>query len=209
MTLSNKENFLQGVVTHSVSMIYVRYDLVTRHGIKYASLTIKLRVVRSVNQSTSHKIMSIIQYRNPTITRRSPSDQLSSLHEEMNRLFENSLGKVSQDLFGDWAPALDLVQDHNEVRVIVELPGLKKEDIELSLQNNILTISGKREDVSERKDAETYRSERYFGKFQRTVQLPAAVDSSKVEARYQDGVLTVTLPKAEEAKPKQIAVNVE
>lgn len=153
--------------------------------------------------------MRIIHYRNPYLRRRSPFDPLNSLRGEMNRLFENNLGQVSQDLFGAWTPALDLVQDDNEFQLIVELPGVKKEDIDLSLLDNILTVSGKRENGTERKEAEPNRGERVFGKFRRTIQLPTAVDTSKVVAQYQDGVLTVTLPKAEEAKPKKIAVNVQ
>jgi HSP20 family protein len=92
--------------------------------------------------------------------------------------------------------------------VKVELPGLKKDQINLSLHEGVLTISGERKQEQETKQGDTFRSERYFGKFQRSVTLPTAVDSGKVKATYKDGILTVDLPKAEEAKPKQIAVSV-
>jgi HSP20 family protein len=83
---------------------------------------------------------------------------------------------------------------------------LKKEDIELSLQKGVLTISGERK--QEKKNEEGYRNERFFGRFQRSVTLPTSVDGDKVKATYQDGILKVVLPKAEEAKPKQIAVSI-
>ena len=89
-----------------------------------------------------------------------------------------------------------------------ELPGMKKEDIDVSLHDGALSISGERKSEEKLENAEVYRSERFFGRFQRTVALPATVDAAKISAQYKDGVLTVTLPKAEEAKPKQIDVQV-
>jgi HSP20 family protein len=85
---------------------------------------------------------------------------------------------------------------------------MKKEDIDVSLHDGSLSISGERKSEEKVDEGEVYRSERFFGRFQRTVALPAAVDAGKIKAQYQDGVLTVTLPKAEEAKPKQIDVQV-
>lgn len=85
---------------------------------------------------------------------------------------------------------------------------MKREDIEVSLHDGALTISGERKSESKHEDAEVYRSERFIGKFQRSVTLPTPVKSDAVKANYKDGILTVTLPKSEEAKPKQIDVNV-
>jgi HSP20 family protein len=90
--------------------------------------------------------------------------------------------------------------------VVAEVPGLKKDDIELSLHGGVLTISGERK--QDKKGEEGYRNERFFGRFQRSVTLPTSVDGNKVKATYQDGILKVVLPKAEEAKPKQIDVSV-
>ena len=126
----------------------------------------------------------------------------------MNRLFEFSLPSRDTGLFSGWSPALDVWDDKDNLFVKVELPGLKKDEINLSLHDGVLTISGERKREVEKKEGQSFRSERYFGKFQRSVTLPTAVDASKVNAAYKDGVLTVELPKAEEAKPKQIAVNV-
>jgi HSP20 family protein len=92
--------------------------------------------------------------------------------------------------------------------VKVELPGMKKDEIEISLHDGVLTVSGERKTENEVKEGQTFRSERYFGKFQRSVTLPTAVDAGKVKAAYKDGVLTIDLAKAEEAKPKQIEVSV-
>ena len=119
--------------------------------------------------------------------------------------FWSTLGRQTQ-LYG-WSPALDLYQNADNVVAIVELPGMRKEDIEISLHDGILTISGERKTESfEGEKAE--RTERVTGKFRRSITLPARVESDKVNATYKDGILTVSLPKAEDAKPKQIQVNV-
>jgi len=136
---------------------------------------------------------------------------LSSLRDEIDRLFEAPLAELaqaSQQLFSGWNPAVDMHEDKDHVYVRVELPGMKKEEIEVSLHEGALTISGERKRDTKHEEGEVYRAERFFGRFQRTVMLPSAVASDKVKAAYKDGVLTVTLPKTEEAKPKQIDVSV-
>jgi len=128
------------------------------------------------------------------------------LRDDLNTLFElpfwSNFGRQSQ-LFR--SPALDLYQNNDDVIALVELPGMRKEDIEISLHDGTLTISGERK--SETPDGAAERTERYVGKFRRSITLPARVDASKVSATYRDGILTVTLPKAEEARPKQIQVD--
>lgn len=138
-------------------------------------------------------------------------DQWSSLRNEINRLFESPWGGTSpaSQLFDEgWVPALDLYEDRDNLMVKAELPGLNKEAIEISLHDGTLTISGERKSEDRKEEAGAYRSERFFGRFHRTLSLPKAVDGAKVQATYKDGVLTVTLPKAEEAKPRQIQVNI-
>jgi len=152
--------------------------------------------------------MSIIRYQFPRLSNWSSFDRLSSLRDEVNRLFDFSLPARDSGLFSGWSPALDVFDDKDSLVVKVELPGLKKDEINISLHDGVLTVSGERKRETEKKEGESFRSERYFGKFQRSVTLPTAVDSTKVSASYKDGVLTVELPKAEEAKPKQIAVSV-
>jgi len=136
-----------------------------------------------------------------------PLEQISNLRDEVNRLFESPLAGLTQ-AFNSWSPAVDLYEDKDNVVVKAELPGMKKEEIDVSLHEGALTISGERKIEREEK-GETYRSERFFGRFQRSVMLPSAVDESKVSASYKDGILTITLPKSEEAKPKQIEVSVK
>jgi HSP20 family protein len=136
--------------------------------------------------------------------------RLSSLRDELDRLFESpwtELARTSQLLSG-WTPALDVHEDKDNFVVQAELPGMKREEIDVSLHDGALSLSGERKTEKKYEEAEVYRTERFFGKFQRTVTLPAPVAADKVKAQYKDGVLTITLPKTEEAKPKQIDVNV-
>ncbi len=147
--------------------------------------------------------MSIIRYRFPELSTWSPSRRQPSLRDVLSRLFDLPLTGFTGDgnLFSGWTPALDVYQDKDNVFVRAELPGLKKEEIELSLHEGVLTLSGERKREEETREGASFRSERFFGKFQRSVELSGTVDSTKVTAAYKDGILTVTLPKAEEAKP--------
>jgi HSP20 family protein len=126
--------------------------------------------------------------------------RLSNLQDEIDRLFESPLT--------GWAPALDVHEDTDNFSIRVELPGLQREDIGVSLQDGALVISGERKAEKVAEGVEVHRQERCYGKFQRALTLPAPVAADQVKAAYKDGVLTVTLPKAEEAKPKQIDVSV-
>lgn len=155
--------------------------------------------------------MSLIRYQSPELANWTSFDRLSSLRDEMNRLFDVSFpGEGSRDasLFSGWSPALDVYQDKDNVFVKAELPGMKKEEIDISLEKGVLSISGERKHEEESGEGENYRSERYFGKFHRSIALPTPFDAEHVKASYTDGVLTVKLPKSEEAKPKQIEVSV-
>jgi HSP20 family protein len=135
---------------------------------------------------------------------------LTNLREEIDRLFEAPLAEFarSSQLLSGWTPAFDVNEDKDNVYVRAELPGMRKEDIDLSLHNGSLSISGERKSEENLKDREVYRAERFFGRFQRTITLPTAVAVEKIKAQYKDGILSVTLPKAEEAKPKHIEVSV-
>ena len=137
-------------------------------------------------------------------------DQLFNLRHELNRFMENPWAEFGRpaEFFNDWAPALDVLEDKNNLFVVAELPGMRKEDIDISLQEGVLSITGERQ-AEARKEEETYRSERFFGRFHRSVTLPKPVSVDKIKASYKDGVLTVTLPKPEETKPRQIQVAVD
>lgn len=151
--------------------------------------------------------MRLMRWQRPELAAWAPFEQLSNLREEINRLFDVPMGVLNRetDLFG-WAPAVDLYESKDHFIAKAELPGMKKEEIDLSLHQGTLIISGERRVESNSSDADASRSERFFGRFQRSVDLPKPVDSNKVTATYKDGILTVTLPKTEESKPKQISV---
>ncbi len=151
---------------------------------------------------------SLTRWQRPGLTAWTGFGRLTDLRDEIDRLFEAPLAELarSSHLLSGWTPALDMHEDKDNLYVRLELPGMKKEDIELSLHDGSLSIAGERKGEEKSKDAEVYRAERFFGRFQRTVTLPTAVAVEKVKAQYADGVLTVTLPKAEEAKPKRIDV---
>jgi HSP20 family protein len=145
--------------------------------------------------------MNIIRYRAPELTTWSPFDRLSSLRDLLDSAFQ----LASSAPASGWAPALDVFEEDDKVTVQVELAGMKKEDFDISLHDDVLTISGERK--AESHDGESFRSERFFGSFSRSVTLPSAVKADEVSAKYEDGLLTITLPKAEEAKPKKIQVS--
>ena len=155
--------------------------------------------------------MSLIRYQSPELSTWPALDRWADLRDELNSLFDlpttGNLARQAQ-LFSGWTPALDLYQNNDNVVAVVELPGMRKEDIDVSLQDGMLTIAGERQSsVGEGENTE--RSERFSGKFRRSITLPTGVDASKVSASYKDGILTVTLPKAEEAKPKKVEVSIE
>lgn len=154
--------------------------------------------------------MNLIRYQSPELSNWTPFNRLASLRDEVNRLFDFSVPGFDRDsgLFSGWSPALDVTQDKDHVFVRVELPGMKKEEIDISLHEGTLAISGERKHEEEKTEGDTFRSERYFGKFHRTVTLPSAVEGDRVKASYKDGILSITLPKAEESKPRQIDVEV-
>lgn len=139
---------------------------------------------------------------------------LAELHRELDRLFDISLPRftVSEDPWAPawgWAPALD-VQDHKDHYVVrTELPGLSKDDIHVSLEDNRLTIQGEKKKDTQDKDAAYLRCERFYGKFQRSIVLPAGIAADKVKASFHDGVLELALPKREEDKPKQVRIDVK
>jgi len=150
--------------------------------------------------------MKLVRFQNPVLTPWPGFGRLSSLQDELNRLFGASLSDVAAN--SEWAPAVELSEDKNNLVVTAELPGLKKEDIDVTLLDGVLTISGERKQERKTEEGGIHRSERYFGRFERTITLPSEVAADAVKADYKDGLLTVTLPKSEAAKPKKIGVSV-
>ena len=110
---------------------------------------------------------------------------------------------------GFWAPVTDVEETKDEVVVKIELPGLKKEDIKLQIHSDALVVTGERKQESETKEKAFHRVESSYGKFQRVIALPSEVDADRARATYESGVLTVQLPKSEQAKPKELSIEVK
>jgi len=140
-----------------------------------------------------------------------PSD-LFGIQREINRMFDTVFRYDTRDdenVFNAWTPAVDIAEHDEQYLVKVELPGVNKDDVKITLENNILTIRGEKKQEKETKKENYHRVERSYGSFQRSFTLPTSVKSDKIDAVYKDGILQIALPKAEEAKPKQIEVKVK
>jgi HSP20 family protein len=133
---------------------------------------------------------------------------LRSLQDEMNRMFSDFFGEASEGGMATVAPAVDLIDTADTLKINVELPGIRKEDVEISLKDDLLTIRGEKKEEKEQKGENRYYMERTYGTFSRTLNLPAKIKADKVKAAYKDGVLEITLPKAEEEKAREIQVEV-
>ncbi|MCD6080217.1 MAG: Hsp20/alpha crystallin family protein [Candidatus Omnitrophica bacterium] len=140
-----------------------------------------------------------------------PFKDLFDLQKEINRLFETSFSRLPQRFISEesFAPAIDLYEDENEYVVEAELPGLKQDEIKVSVEDDILTISGEKKREKEVKEGNLYRSERFYGKFERQIVLPQNAEKDNIKASYKNGVLKVVIPKKEEAKSKRVDIKVE
>jgi len=154
--------------------------------------------------------MRIVQYTRPEPWGFTPNEQLCQLRDEIDRLFEVPLAGFSRmgELFNGWAPPLDLAEDKDNLVATVEIPGIDKKNLDVSVHEGVLSIAGERAGTEERQTAEAHRRERVFGRFHRSISLPKPVKVESIKATYRDGILTVTMPKTEEAKPRLIEVNV-
>jgi HSP20 family protein len=141
-----------------------------------------------------------------------PFRDLSTIQERMNQIFEDALarnrGREEGLRSGMWTPAVDIYENTDSVVVKAELPGVEKDQISVEVKDGILSLRGERKFEKEVKEESYHRIERAYGSFQRSFSLPVSVDQEKVTAKFKDGVLEVKLPKKEQAKPKQIKVNV-
>ena len=150
---------------------------------------------------------------NPTRALTTWPQGLFGMQREINRLFEDVFrgGMQAEENTGMsfWTPAVDIAEQQNEYVVKMELPGINREAVKITLESNVLTIRGEKKQEKDTKEGSYHRVERSFGSFQRSFTLPTTVKSDRIDALYKDGILTVTLPKAEEAKPKQIEVKVK
>ena len=135
-----------------------------------------------------------------------------SLSNRLSRLLNDGLGSADWQLRDSasaaWVPAVDILEEPEAIRIMAEVPGVKPEDVNISLENNVLTIHGSKQQIAEERTERVHRYERTYGAFERSFTLPTTVDAGNIKASYEHGVLTVTLPKVEKAKPRQIEVQV-
>ncbi len=146
-----------------------------------------------------------------TLSRWEPFQGVSDIQHEMNRLFDTFFGRPATMQAAEprtWVPLVDMYETKDDVVVALEMPGVREKEISVTITGDLLTVRGERNWDREAKDESYHRVERAYGKFERTVPLPMPVQADKVKATYRDGVLQVTLPKAEEVKPKEIKVDI-
>jgi HSP20 family protein len=143
------------------------------------------------------------------ITRFDPFRNLSTLQEQVNRLFESSFpARGDNAALTTWAPAVDIYETENELVIKADLPDMDEKDLDVRVENNMLTIRGERKFEQQVKEDNYLRLERTYGSFSRSFSLPSSVNTEAIKADYKNGVLTVTLPKRAESKPKQVKVSV-
>ena len=142
-----------------------------------------------------------------TLLRVNPARTLLNLERMFEDFFDHN--EVLEEKMSHVYPYLNMEEDEDAFYVSVEIPGMKKEDIKISFQENVLTISGEKQEEKKKEGKSYHRIERNFGKFSRSVSIPSGVRLDKIGAEYENGVLYVTVPKAEEAKPKMIEVKVK
>lgn len=144
-----------------------------------------------------------------TIVRWDPFRDLVSIQDELNRLFGRTFTGVEPirpAAAGAWMPSMDVYETEDKIVAKLELPGIEPGDVEVSVEDSTLTVSGSREFSSEVKEEDYHRLERRYGSFTRAITLPQTADTGKVEAGFDKGVLTIEVPKVERAKPKKIQV---
>jgi len=143
------------------------------------------------------------------LARWEPFRDLMSMRDDFDHLFENFFGRMPVIREDFWIPSVDIVENNGNIEVKAEVPGMKKEDIKVTVRDNVLSIAGERKQEKETKEKTFHRIESYYGKFSRNIRLPSEVEADKIKATYKDGILNITLPKPESAKPKKIEVEIK
>jgi len=141
-----------------------------------------------------------------------PFREMSALQERMNRLFSDVRAQApvrgEEIVQGAWIPAVDIFETNEAIVLKAELPGITAQDISVEVKDNTLTLKGEKKFEKELKEENYHRVERSYGSFQRAFTLPGTIHQEKVKAKFKDGILEITLPKVEEAKPKQVKVEI-
>lgn len=150
--------------------------------------------------------MTLVRYQ-PAL-RRYPLMSMNAFQNRINSLFDEIFHNEEKSDDPRWSPRVDMIEFDDKYEFAIETPGLSKDEISLEIKDNILSISGEKKYVQEKKDRKIHLSERGYGSFYRSFRLPAQTDINNINAQYTDGILRIDLPKAEEAKPKQISIKV-
>ena len=141
-----------------------------------------------------------------------PIQDLFSIHNDMSRLFDQWYRPTRNSAEGenlDWMPVVDILEANGHVEIRAEMPGLSEQDVQVSVTDDVLTLKGEKTQESEQNDQKYHRVERSYGRFQRSFTLPANLNPEAIKAKFTNGVLTVSIPKAEEVQPKEIQISVE
>jgi HSP20 family protein len=138
------------------------------------------------------------------------TNDLASIQNRMDRLMTDLMGPWAEgsSLAASWLPPVDVFEGKEALKIVAELPGVKPEDVKISLENRTLTLKGEKKQVAEETSEKVHRYERAYGSFERTFTLPGTVNPEQIQATYADGLLTIVLPKAEQAKPREIPVKI-
>jgi len=147
-----------------------------------------------------------------TLVRWDPFRDLVSIQDELNRLFGRTFTgpeAMRPAASGQWMPAMDVFETEDKIVATLELPGIEPKEVDVAVEDSTLTVSGKREFTSETNEDNYHRVERRYGSFTRSISLPQTVDTEKVSARFDKGVLTIEVPKVERAKPKRIEIEAQ
>ena len=156
-------------------------------------------------------VMAIIRFRpERELSAWSPLKDLVNMQREAGRLFDGLFADVdgNANVAAEWSPRADVSESPEAFVIKAELPGVNKSDVRITLRDNLLTVKGEKRQEKEEKEKNYHRIERSYGSFERSFSLPDGVKGDKIDASYKDGVLTITLPKAEDAKPREIEVKV-
>lgn len=142
-------------------------------------------------------------------TRNSTNNEIGN---RISRLLNDAFGGLDwqyrDSVSASWVPPVDIFEEKDAIRIVAEVPGVRPQDVKISLEGNVLTVHGQKQQLAEERTERVHRYERTYGEFERTFSLPSSVDANKISASYEHGLLTITLPKAEQARPREIQVEV-